>query len=232
MACFQTRAATPLDPPFTRLLLRLRAHPSVTLLLYRVPSLALLAPVLSDNDHRAQWSLSFTCLGSRPSSRPHARAATSHRTSQLRLRSVLRLSHPLDGLLRAHACELVSSRCHVQGSFCSRASLPAPATLPRRKELAPMPLLHRRFARPLPLAQKPARSHVRCLSASRPSSGQGRVPRVRLFTSPAAAPFFSSVSSRSFLLSTSAPFYSARSAPAVTNLGLPLFCSDLAGRCA
>jgi hypothetical protein len=32
--------------------------------------------------------------------------------------------------------------------------------------------------------------HVRCLSASRPSSAPGRVPRVRLFTSPKAAPLF------------------------------------------
>jgi hypothetical protein len=66
------------------------------------------------HDHRAQWSLSFTCLGFRPSSRHHTHAATSHETSQVPLRSVLRLSQPLDGLLRARACELVSSRCHVQ----------------------------------------------------------------------------------------------------------------------
>ena len=77
------------------------------------------------HDHRAQWSLSFTCLGFRPSSRHHTRAATSRETSQVPLRSVLRLSQPLDGLLRTRACELVSSRCHVQGSVCSGASLPA-----------------------------------------------------------------------------------------------------------
>jgi hypothetical protein len=114
-----------LDLPSARLLLRLRAHPSVTRLLFRVPSFALLAPVLSDYDHRAQWSLSFTCLGFRPSSRHHTHAATSRETSQVPLRSVLRLSQPLDVLLRARACELVSSRCHVQGSLCPGASLPA-----------------------------------------------------------------------------------------------------------
>jgi len=77
------------------------------------------------HDHRAQWSLSFTCLGFSPSSRHHTHAATSRETSQVPLRSVLRLSQPLDGLLRVRACELVSSRCHVQGSLCSGASLPA-----------------------------------------------------------------------------------------------------------
>ena len=125
IACFQARTPTHLDLPSARLLLRLRAHPSVTYLLFRVPSLALLAPVLSDDDHRAQWSLSFTCLGFSPSSRHHTHAATSRETSQVPLRSVLRLSQPLDVLLRARACELVSSRCHVQGSLCSGASLPA-----------------------------------------------------------------------------------------------------------
>jgi len=77
------------------------------------------------HDHRAQWSLSFTCLGFRPSWRHHVHAATSRETSQVPLRSVLRLSQPLDGLLRTHACELISSRYRVQGSLCSGASLPA-----------------------------------------------------------------------------------------------------------
>jgi hypothetical protein len=125
IACFQARTSTRLDLPSARLLLRLRAHPSVTLLLFRVPSLALLAPVLSDIDHRAQWSLSFTCLGFRPSWRHHTHAATFRETSQVPLRCVLRLSQPLDALLRARVCELVSSRYRVQGSLCSGASLPA-----------------------------------------------------------------------------------------------------------
>jgi len=43
---------------------------------------------------------------------------------------------------------------------------------------------------PPSLSQRRARCHVRCRSASRLRSAQGRVPRVRLFTSPKAAPLF------------------------------------------
>jgi len=54
--------------------------------------------------------------------------------------------------------------------------------------------LHAVAASPLPLvlrlSSKHARVHVRCLSASRPLSAPGRVPQVRLFTSPKAAPLF------------------------------------------
>jgi hypothetical protein len=59
----------------------------------------------------------------------HARSNFTRRLSQSRLRSVLRFSQPLDGFLRARARRLVSSRCHVQGSICSRASLPAQPSL-------------------------------------------------------------------------------------------------------
>lgn len=86
-----------------------------------------------------------------------------------------------------------------------------------------MPLFHRRFAYLFPLSQKPTRFHVRCSSASRLSSAQGRVPRVRLFTSPAPAPLYSFVSSRSFTLSTLVPSYSAPSAHDVRELGLHAF---------
>jgi len=52
--------------------------------------------------------------------------------------------------------------------------------------------LHAVAASPLPLVLRlssaHARVHVRCLSASRPLSAPGRVPQVRLFTSPEAAP--------------------------------------------
>jgi hypothetical protein len=64
-------------------------------------------------------------LGFGPSSRYHTHAATSREASQASRRSVLELSQLLDGFLRARACELVSSRYHVQGSLCSGASLPA-----------------------------------------------------------------------------------------------------------
>jgi len=52
--------------------------------------------------------------------------------------------------------------------------------------------LHAVAASPLPLVLRLSsnhdRVHVRCLSASRPLSAPGRVPQVRLFTSPEAAP--------------------------------------------
>jgi hypothetical protein len=82
-----------------------------------------------------------------------------------------------------------------------------------------LPLSHRRFARLLPLSQKPTHSHVRCSSASRLLSVQGRVLRVRLFTSPVPAPLLSFFSSRPSFLSTSAPIYSAPSAHDVPELG-------------
>jgi hypothetical protein len=100
-----------------------------------------------------------------------------------------------------------------------RGFSPRAATLPLRKEPAPLPLSHRRFTRLLPLSQKPTRSHVRCSSASRLLSAQGRVLRVRLFTSPAPAPLFSFLSSRPSFLSTSAPTYSEPSAHDVPELG-------------
>jgi len=118
---------------------------------------------------------------------------------------------------RLRACFIPLPR---PGFSLFRGFSPRAATLPHRKEPAPLPLLHRRFARPFPLSQKRARSHVRCHSASRPLSTRGRVPRVRLFTSPAPAPLFSLVSSRSYLLATSVPFYSASSAHGVGGLGL------------
>jgi hypothetical protein len=104
-----------------------------------------------------------------------------------------------------------------------RGFSPRAATLPRRKKLAPLPLFHRRFTRLLPLSQKPPRSHVRCSSASRLLSTQGRVPRLRLFTSAAPAPLYSFVSSRSLPLSTLVPSYSAPSAHDVRELGLRAF---------
>ena len=75
-----------------------------------------------------------------PSSRLHPSAATFRDGSHASLRSVLRFSQPLDGFLRAPACRLISSRCHVQGLSPFRGFSPRAATLPRRKEPAPRPL--------------------------------------------------------------------------------------------
>jgi len=51
--------------------------------------------------------------------------------------SVLRRSQPLDGLLRAAACELISSHSRVQGSSRSGVLPLCTATLPLREELPP-----------------------------------------------------------------------------------------------
>ena len=99
------------DPSSAPLLLRVpspRAPPRST---FRSSS------VLSDRAHLPPGPVphrDITCA------QPLAREAPS-----LTLRSVLRLSQPLDGLIRTHARGLVSSRCHVQGSARSRASLSA-----------------------------------------------------------------------------------------------------------
>jgi hypothetical protein len=53
------------------------------------------------------------------------------------LRSVLRRSQPLDGLLRSAARELVSSHSRVQGVSRSGVSPLCTATLPHREELPP-----------------------------------------------------------------------------------------------
>jgi hypothetical protein len=121
---------------------------------------------------------------------------------------------------RLRACFIPLPR---PGFSLFRGFSPRAATLPRRKKHAPLPLFHRRFTRLLPLSQKPPRSHVRCSSASRLLSTQGRVPRLRLFTSAAPAPLYSFVSSRSLPLSTSVPSYSAPSAHDVRELGLRAF---------
>lgn len=137
---------------------------------------------------RCQLHLS---LGFVPSSRHHSCAATFFRgASQAPLRSVLRLSQPHDGFFRARARRLISSRCHVQGPLSFRGLL-SRRSHPSSSEGA---FLHAVAASPLvpTVRLSPARLsvHVRRFSASRPLSAPGRVPLVRLFTSPRAAPLF------------------------------------------
>lgn len=72
-----------------------------------------------------------------PSSRHHQGASTDRETSQASLRSVHRLSQPLDGLLRTLAPGLVSSPSRVQGATRSGASLSAQRYPARRRELPP-----------------------------------------------------------------------------------------------
>jgi hypothetical protein len=120
-------------PPFPRVFLQSRAHPSLVALLFRVPS-----------RRRPRRALSSSALPAWVSSLFAASPARSYfrEGSQPFATSVLRLSRPLDGFLRARARRLVSSRSHVQGSLFEGFSLHA-ATLPRREELAPWPLVQR-----------------------------------------------------------------------------------------
>jgi len=68
------------------------------------------------------------------------RAFTSHEAFQSSLRSVLRRSQPLDGLLRARLRGLISSRSRVQGSFLVQGFL-SPRSNPSSSEgTAPLPL--------------------------------------------------------------------------------------------
>jgi hypothetical protein len=72
-----------------------------------------------------------------PSSRHHQSASTDRETSQASLRSVHRLSQPLDGLLRTLAPRLISSSSRVQGASRSGASLSAQRHPARRRWLPP-----------------------------------------------------------------------------------------------
>jgi hypothetical protein len=80
-----------------------------------------------------------SCPGFRPSSRRCPVESTGAEDPSLPLRSVLRFSQPLDGLLHHRHRGLVSSRSHVQGSpyrgFSRSAASPS-----RRRQLPPCPL--------------------------------------------------------------------------------------------
>lgn len=208
--------STSFAAPFTRCLLRLRAHPfsrcssSEFLRFSRSPG----------RTFRSELHLAWVSCPLRDftPAQPLSRVAPTRS-----LRSVLRFSQPLDVFSPrsgSQACFIPRPR---PGPRPFRGFSPRAATLPHRKERAPLPLFHRRFTRLFPLSQKPTRSHVRCSSASRLLSAQGRVPRIRLLTSSVPAPLYSFVSSRSLLLSTSVPFYSAPSAHDVCELGLRAF---------
>jgi hypothetical protein len=90
------------------------------------------------------------------------------RGPNLSLRSVLGFSQPPDGFLRARACRLISSRCHVQGLARSGASLPVQPPSLIARSLPPCRWLTDR---------SPACAGCRnpCASTSRLSSAPGRV---------------------------------------------------------
>jgi hypothetical protein len=109
-----------------------RAHSSVMRLLYRVPSHSTLASVLSVR--------SFTCLGFVPLRDFTLARPLFARLPKVSLRSVLRLSQPLDGLLRPKASRAYFIPLPRPGSILFRGFSRRAATLPHRKEPAPMPL--------------------------------------------------------------------------------------------
>jgi hypothetical protein len=85
-----------------------QVHPCLTLLLFRVPAPNISARNLSDSGPPAWVSSLFA------TSRERVHHASLPKAS---LRSVHRRSQPHDGLLRARASRLVSSRSRVQGTF-------------------------------------------------------------------------------------------------------------------
>jgi hypothetical protein len=109
-----------------------RAHSSGTSLLFRVPSHSTLASVLSDQ--------SFTCLGFVPLRDFTLARPLFERLPKVSLRSVLRFSQPLDGLLRPKASRAYFIPLPRPGSILFRGFSLRAATLPHRKEPAPMPL--------------------------------------------------------------------------------------------
>jgi hypothetical protein len=109
-----------------------RAHSPLTCLLFRVPSHSNLAPVLSVRD--------FTCLGFVPLRDFTLARPLFARLPKVSLRSVLRLSQPLDGLLRPKASRACFIPLPRPGSILFRGFSLRAATLPHRKEPAPMPL--------------------------------------------------------------------------------------------
>jgi len=93
-------------------------------------------------------------LGSRSSSRCQRPESTSDRVPKPGLRSVLDVSHVLDGLLLRPPCRLVSSRYHVQ-DFASGGSSHQPGAPTRRRRVPPR-RWHRAPTR-LPWRQLPMR---------------------------------------------------------------------------
>jgi len=86
-------------------------------------------------------------LGSRPSSRHQHAESTVCRASRALHRSVLSVSHALDGLLLLVPCASISLRCRVQGSR-SRGFLLRPG-----RTTFQWPLPSRRWRRRLPVAR-------------------------------------------------------------------------------
>jgi hypothetical protein len=165
----------------------------------RIRGCAIQAPSLFQGPD-GRWIRSPNRAEARPAVRPRAfRLSTDAKASTASLRSVLRFSQPLDGLLRARARGFVSPRCHVQDpsrSGCSPRARPpslfersCPLAVTRRPLTAEAAAMERRLG-----FEAFIRARVRCLRArysparsSLPSSGSSP-PGLRFLV---AAPSYS-----------------------------------------
>jgi hypothetical protein len=138
--CRSLRCLTDRRPPPTcvdgfilpRALRLLRSTPANDLPFVQPGPLSLATSRTRQAEERLPW-------GSLPSSRHQPAASTHGRDPTPHLRSVLGVSHALDGLLRHRPCGFVSPRCHVQGSPCRGLSLPTePFRLSPASALVPL----------------------------------------------------------------------------------------------
>jgi hypothetical protein len=123
---------------------------------------------------------------------------------QASLRSVHRLSQPLDGLLRHPALQVCFILQPRSGLTCSGGFSPRTATLPHRKSLAPVP-----FSMQM-LAGRNRLPHLRA-STSRLYSVRSSVFCSLGLTSPQLAPLFSFCLLQALPLLAGAPAYLAQS---------------------
>jgi len=193
---------------FPRHLLQRRAHPFVSF--------------SSSEFLRSCSSLGLTfrselhpASGLVPSSRPHLGAATFRAGSQSALRCVLRLSQPLDALLRSEARRLISSRCHVQDSLVQ--GLLSPRSHPSSSEGACPQAVGPRTTHPLAQAAVVRGPRLRGLHLR-----EAAFSAPQLFTAKRAAPLFEFFSSRPSFSYGEAPAYPEPSALDVHSLGLRL----------
>jgi len=153
---------------------KLQVHPSLPSLPFRVPSFQL--PLAAFR--RRAFLPRFL-----PSSRHHWRRSLNARLARPSLRSVHRLSQPLDGLLRLPASRAYFIPQPRSGFITVQGLLP----LCSRTFLIERPCLHVVAALSLTARRPLPRSGT---STSRRSSAQRYVPRVRWLTSPSVAPLF------------------------------------------
>jgi hypothetical protein len=180
---FKAHARDIFDPPFTRSDKR-PSSSFLAQLLFRVPSLVHLAVHLAMLGFTCPW-VSFPLRDiTRARLRLFAEPPTLHFVPSAGFHNLSTASSALElaGLFHPAATSRVL--------YSFRGFSPSAADLLQQK----IRFLPAVVSPPLvpALRLSPAHVHVRerCLSASRPCSAPGRVPQVRLFTSPKAAPLF------------------------------------------